>query len=141
MSVQNKVAMRRIFEECWNQGDFSVVEEVFSPDYVAHFTPPGAPTGRDAFRWTVNLYRTAFPDLQLQVDDMLADGDKVISRVTIRGTHTGQLMNIPPTHKAVTVTGIVIARFEKGQNMEAWGEIDRFGLMQQLGVIPAPKPA
>ena len=139
MSAQNKAAMRRIFEEGWNQGDFAVVEEIFSPDYVAHFTPPGAPAGRDGFRWFVQMYRTAFPDLHLQVDDMLADGDKVISRFTIRGTHTGQLMNIPPTNKEVTVTAMVIVRFENGQNMEAWAETDRFGLMQQLGVIPAPQ--
>jgi steroid delta-isomerase-like uncharacterized protein len=139
MSVQNKVAMRRIFEEAWNQGDFTVVEEIFSPDYVAHFAPPGAPTGREGFRWFITMYRTAFPDLHLQVNDMMADGDKVISRFTIRGTHTGQLMNIAPTNKEVTVTGIVIVRFENGQNIEAWGETDRFGLMQQPGVIPTPQ--
>jgi predicted ester cyclase len=139
MSVQNKVAMRRIFEEAWNQGDFTVVEEILSPDYMAHFAPPGAPAGREGFRWFITMYRTAFPDLQLQVDDMMADGDKVISRFTIRGTHTGQLMNIAPTNKEVTVTGIVIVRFENGQNIEAWGETDRFGLMQQLGVIPTPQ--
>lgn len=106
---------------------------------IIHFLPPSAPIGRDGFRWFVQMHRTAFPNFQLQIDDMMADGDKVISRFTIRGTHTGQLMHIPPTNKEVTVTGIVIVRFENGQNMEAWGETDRFGLMQQLGVIPAPQ--
>ena len=137
MTVQNKVAMRRIFEEIWTQGNFEVADEILSPDYVGHFLPPGSPTGREGFRWYVQMYRTAIPNLYAQVDDMIAEGDKVVSRVTFRGTHTGPLMNIPPTGKEVTVTAMVMTRFENGQNVEAWAESDRFGLMQQLGVIPA----
>jgi predicted ester cyclase len=141
MSAQNKAAMRRIFEEIWTQGNFEVANEILSPDYIGHFLPPGAPTGREGFCWYIQMYRTAIPDLYAQVDDMVAEGDKVVSRVTFRGTHTGPLMHIPPTGKEVTVTAMVMTRFENGQNVEAWGESDRFGLMQQLGVIPAPQPA
>ena len=140
MSAQNKAAMRRIYEEIWNQGKFDVVDEIISPDYVGHLpTPPGAPSGREELRWLIQAYRTAFPDIHVQVEDQIAEGDKVLTRITIQGTHQGPLMNIPPTNKQVTVTALVLTRFKNGQNVEGWAELDRLGLMQQIGVAPAPK--
>lgn len=140
MSVQNKTVMRRIYEEVWNQGKFEVLDEVVSPDYVGHLpAPPGAPSGREGLRWLIQAYRVAFPDIRVQIDDQIAEGDKVLTRISIRGTHRGQLMHIPPTNKEITVTALVFTRFKNGQNVEGWAELDRFGLMQQLGVIPAPQ--
>ena len=140
MSAQNKVVMRRIYEEFWNQGNFAALAEIVSPDYVLHVpTPPGAPTGREGLQWVIQMYRAAFPDIHVQIEDQLAEGDKVLTRITIRGTHQGQLMHIPPTNKAVTFTAMVVTRFKDGQNIEGWAELDRFGLMQQLGVIPTPQ--
>jgi predicted ester cyclase len=140
MSAQNKAVMRRIYEEFWNQGNFAALAELVSPDYVLHVpTPPGAPSGRDGLQWVIQMYRAAFPDIHVQVEDQLAEGDKVLTRITIRGTHQGQLMHIPPTNKDVTFTAMVVTRFKNGQNVEGWGELDRFGLMQQLGVIPTPQ--
>ncbi len=140
MTEQNKAAMRRIYEEIWNQGNFKVVDEIVSPDYVGHLpTPPGAPSGREGLRWLIQMYRTAFPDIHVQVDDQFAEGDKVLTRITIQGTHQGLFMNVPPTNKKICVTALVVTRFKNGQNVEGWAELDRFGLMQQLGVIPTPQ--
>lgn len=140
MTEQNKAAMRRIYEEIWNQGNFKVVDEIVSPDYVGHLpAPPGAPSGREGLRWLIQMYRTAFPDIHVQVDDQIAEGEKVLTRITIQGTHQGQFMNVPPTNKKIRVTALVVTRFKNGQNVEGWAELDRFGLMQQLGVIPAPQ--
>jgi predicted ester cyclase len=140
MSAQNKAVMRRIYEEFWNQGNFDAMDEIVSPDYVLHVpTPPGAPSGREGLQWVIQMYRAAFPDIHVQVEDQLAEGDKVMTRITIRGTHQGQLMQIPPTNKEVLFTAIVVTRFKDGRNVEGWGELDRFALMQQLGVIPAPQ--
>jgi predicted ester cyclase len=78
----------------------------------------------------------AFPDLHVQLDDMVADGDKLVSRYTVHGTHDGELMGIPPTGKQVSIGGIAIDRFEDGQSVEHWEVFDQMGMMQQLGVIP-----
>ncbi len=81
---------------------------------------------------------TAFPDLHLTIEDEIAEGDKVVTRVTARGTHQGSFMGIRPTGKRAVVTGIVIDRFANGKTVEAWNNLDDLGLLQQLGVIPAP---
>ena len=139
MSAQNKAAMRRLYEEVWNQGKFDVLDEVVSPVYVGHLpTPPSAPSGREGLRWLIQMYRTAFPDIHVQIDDQFAEGDKVLTRITVQGTHQGQFMGIAPTNKKVTVGALVVTRFKDGQNVEGWAELDRLGLMQQLGVAPAP---
>ena len=138
MSEQNKAAMRRLYEEVWNQGKFEVLDEVVSPDYVGHLpTPPSAPSGREGLRWLIQVYRTAFPDIHVQIADQFAEGEKVLTRITIQGTHQGQFMGIAPTNKKITVGALVVTRFINGQNVEGWAEMDRFGLMQQLGVVPA----
>ena len=140
MSEQNKAAMRRLYEEVWNQGNFEAFEEIISSDYLGHIpTPPEAPSGREGLRWLIQAYRTGFPDIHVDVDDQMAEDNKVLTRITIQGTHTGQFMNISPSNKKVKVTALVVTRFVDGQNVEGWAELDRFGLMQQLGVIPAPK--
>ncbi len=138
MSVQNKTAMRRLFEEAWNLANYDVVYEILSPEFVGHFLPPEAPAGPEGFCMYIEGYRAAFPDLHMQVDDMIAEGDKVATRITFRGTHTGQMMHIAPTNKEVTLGAMIIARFdENGQYVEGWGEHDNLSLMQQLDAIPA----
>jgi len=140
MSEQNKAAMRRMYEEVWNQGNFETFEELISPDYKGHIpTPPDAPSGREGLRWLIQAYRAGFPDIHVDVDDQMAEGNKVLTRISIQGTHKGQFMNIPPSGIKVKVTALVVTRFVDGKNVEGWAELDRFGLMQQLGLIPAPK--
>ena len=140
MLENNKATMRRLYQEVWNQGNFDILDEIVSPDYVGHLpTPPGAPSGREGLRWLIQMYRAAFPDIYVQVDDQIAEGDKVLTQITIQGTHQGQFMNVPPTNKNIRVTAMVVTRFKNNLNVEGWAELDRFGLMQQLDVIPEPQ--
>jgi steroid delta-isomerase-like uncharacterized protein len=140
MSAQNKAVMRRIYEELWNQGNFDVTPELVSDDYVGHLpTPPDAPTGRDGLVWLIQTYRAAFPDIHVQIEDQIAEGDKVLTWISIQGTHTGQFMHIAPTNNRISLQALVLTRFENGKNVEGHAVLDRLTLMQQLGVIPAPE--
>jgi predicted ester cyclase len=140
MSAQNKAVMRRIYEELWNQGNFDVLDELVSPDYVGHLpTPPGAPTGRDGLVWLIQTYRSAFPDVHVQIEDQIAEGEKVMTHVIFQGTHENQFMHIAPTGKTISVEAFILTRFENGLNVEGWVGLDRLVLMQQLGAIPAPQ--
>ena len=136
---QNKATTRRIFEEVWNKGNLTVIDETSAANVVNHFIPPGMAAGAEGFKQFVMLYRGAFPDLRFTLDDVIAEGDQVVTRWTTHATHTGPLMNIPPTGKQTTVTGITIGRFDaNGKAAEAWATFDQLGLLQQLGVIPMP---
>lgn len=138
MSEENKALVRRIVEEAWNKGNLAVVDELLSPDYVLHIPLPGEAPGRKGYEQAVSMHRTAFTDFRLMIEDMVAEGDKVVIRWTIRGTHKGEYMGIAPTSKEVTYTGISIRRFEGGKIAEEWLELDTLGLMQQMGVVPPP---
>jgi steroid delta-isomerase-like uncharacterized protein len=131
-----------MYEECFNKGDLSMVDDVISENFVSRTPNPGGlPPDREGFKQTVNLLRSGFPDLNMTVDGMVAEGDTVAARVTARGTHTNEFMGIPPTGKQVTMTGMDFVRFENGKVVERWGAWDQLGMMQQLGVIPAEAPA
>ena len=84
------------------------------------------------------MYRAAFPDIHVQIADQFTEDEKVLTRITIQGTHQGHFMGIAPTNKKIEVGALVVTRFKDGQNVEGWAEMDRLGLMQQLGVVPAP---
>ena len=136
---ENKAIVRRVYEEIINQGNWAVVDELTSPNYVAH--DPGFPQtvrGPEGLKQYFTVFRTAFPDTHITIEDMVAEGDTIAVRHTYRGTHQGDLMGMPPTGKQVTVTGIVIHRIANGKFVESWVNADNLGLMQQLGVIPAP---
>jgi len=133
----NKAVVRRFYEEVLNQKKRAVLDEVFDPNVVDHFAPPGTPGGLEGARQTLGMFLSAFPDLHFTVEDMIAEGDRVVARATMSGTQQGPFMGIPPTGKHVTITGIDINRFVGGKSVEHWVEMDRLGLMQQLGVIPA----
>lgn len=137
MSEQNKAALRRLFEELWNKGNLSVADELLAPNY-AHHDPatPDFGKGPESEKKRANLYRTAFPDSRMTVEEMIAEGDTVTARWTCRGTHKGDLRGIAPTGKQITVSGISIGRFADGKVVEGWVNWDALGLMQQLGVVP-----
>jgi steroid delta-isomerase-like uncharacterized protein len=137
----NKTLVRRVYEEIINKGNLNLADEAFASDYV--YRSPGSPElrGPEGFKQLVTMYRNAFPDLHLDLDNLIAEGDTVVSRWTGRGTHKGELMGIPPTGKHVTVTGVVISRFAGGKSVEDWELIDSLGMLQQLGAIPAPELA
>ncbi len=138
---ENKTKVRRFFEEAWNKGNLAVVDEIGDPNGVAHVV--GAPDlrGAEATKQFITVYRTAFPDLHITIEDQVAEGDKVVTRWSSSGTHKGDLMGIAPTGKKTQVTGISIDRFAGGKSVEDWTNWDQMGLMQQLGVVPAAVPA
>lgn len=138
MSEENKALIRRYYEEAWNKGNLAVLDEVVSPDYVDHNLPPELPPNRAGLKQLMAMYQAAFPDTVMTIEDQIAEGDRVVTRWTARGTHKGDLMGVPATGKAVTVTGIDISRIAGGQEVEHWGQFDLMGLMQQLGVVPPP---
>jgi steroid delta-isomerase-like uncharacterized protein len=140
MSEQNKAVLRRQFEEVWSRGNVALVDELFASDYLGH-APPDEVDGREGMKRYVSTVRTEFPDLQFTVEDQIAEGDRVVTRWTASGTHKGQFQGIPPTGRQMTMTGITIFRIANGKLVEGWTNADILGMMQQLGVIPAPKPA
>ena len=133
---ENKAKQRRIWEEVLNQGDLSVADEIIPPNYVYHGPMGMEFKGPEGFKQIITMYRTAFPDIHITVDDMVAEGDKVVSRITARGTHKGELMGIAPTGKQIIITGIYISRYVGGKEVEVWASSDMLGMMQQLGVAP-----
>ena len=134
----NKASMRRFYEEAFNKKNRAAIDEFIDPTQVDHAAPPGTPGGLEGARQTLTMYLTAFPDLYFTVEDLIAEGDKVVARLTVRGTQQGVFMGIPPTGKHATVTAIDINRMAGGKSVEHWLEMDTLGLLQQLGVIPAP---
>jgi len=136
---QNKAIARRFLEEVFGQGKLAVVDEIFAPDHIDHgpSTLPGMPTGPEGSKMVVTIYRNAFPDIHFTIDEQIAEGDKVVTRWTGRGTHKGELAGIPATGKSATVTGVGVDRIVNGKIVESWGIFDQFGMMQQLGIIPA----
>jgi steroid delta-isomerase-like uncharacterized protein len=140
MSDENKAIVRREVEDLFGQGNLDAADEIYAPDYVGH-TPdvPEDIRGVEAARQYAASFRNAFPDLQATVVDQLADGDKVATRFTGRGTHEGDLEGIAPTGNRMEITGIVISRIEGGKIVEDWTNYDGLGMMQQLGVIPEPE--
>jgi steroid delta-isomerase-like uncharacterized protein len=137
MSDANKNVIRRVLDEIWSKGNMAVADELFSPNY-AHHDPssPDLGQGPEGEKRRANLYRSAFPDLRFTVEDVIADGDRVVARYSARGTHKGELNGIPATGKQITVTGMTVARIANGKVAESYVNWDALGLMQQLGVVP-----
>jgi predicted ester cyclase len=138
MSLEvNKILVRRLLEEDLSRGDEAVADEVVHPDFFDHTNPPGmerSPAGHKAIG---RLFRSAFPDLWWQIDDLIAEGDKVVARTTMSGTHRGDFFGIAPTGRTVSMTGVHVFRIHDGKVIEHWGSNDDLSLMRQLGAIPA----
>ena len=137
MSEQNK-AMSRRGVELIAKGDLDEIDSFVSADAVDHDTqnPNAGIHGPEGYKLSAAMYRAAFPDLQMTVEDQIAEGDKVVTRWTGTGTHDGDLPGFPATGRTSTVTGIGIDRYEGGMIVETWGNWDTLGMMQQLGAIP-----
>jgi steroid delta-isomerase-like uncharacterized protein len=139
MSETNKAIARRVFQVGWNQGELAVVDELIAPDYTNHDPANPGVRGSQGFKQLITAYRAAFPDIHFVVEDQIAEGDRVTTRWTATGTHQGDLRGIPATGKQATVTGITVDRVADGQVQESWANWDTLGMMQQLGVVPAPE--
>lgn len=138
MSDANKATLRRFLDEAFGKGNLAAVDELIADVFVDHSPPPDISGDKAGMKQTVKLFRSAFPDLRLTIEDMIAEGDKVAVRVVTRGTHKGELMGIAPTGRSVTINEQHILQFANGQITAHWGVEDNLGMMQQLGVVPAP---
>ncbi len=131
----NKALFRRYFDEGTNKGDLDVVEELFASDYKHHDPAnPDVIVGNEGVRRHIQTLRGAFPDLVFHIEDMVAQGDKVVIRWTANVTHTGDYFGIPPTGKSATITGMNTWQVRDGKAVEGWVNRDDVGLMQQLGL-------
>ncbi len=134
---ENKATFRRYVEEGWAKGNVEVAEQVFAEGYVAH-QPDGSQEerGPEDVKRFLRHYREAFPDLEITVEDQIAEGDKVVTRWSSRGTHRGEFRDIAPTGNEVRLTGIGIFRFsEEGKVVESWDNFDQLGMLRKLGAI------
>jgi predicted ester cyclase len=129
---ENKAVYRRFIETLFNEGRLERLGELVDPDYVFHDAPPGTPQGPDAIREVVTMFRAAFPDLKITIEDQVAEGDKVCSRATTRGTHRGPIFGIAPTGRAIAMSGLTLVRIAGGRVAESWVKNDVAGLLTQL---------
>jgi predicted ester cyclase len=137
MSEENKAVSRR-FHEAIGKGSTQTLQAEFAPNYVAHFPGVPGPLDAEGFNQLVNVFAAGFPGSHFDFEDEFAVGDKVVTRWTWHAVHRGEFQGIPPTGKPVTMTGISILRLTDGKVVENTVELDQLGLLQQLGVVPAP---
>jgi steroid delta-isomerase-like uncharacterized protein len=137
VSEENKDLARRSWEMLVNQQNPDAIDELYAADFVWH-EPDQDIRGSEAARQFLSMYLSAFPDIHVTVEDEVAEGDKVVTRWTIRGTHRGELMGVAPTGSQIELKGITIHRIEGGKIVEEWEMYDNLGIMQQLGVVTLP---
>jgi predicted ester cyclase len=137
----NKALLRRFYDEVINKKNWAAIDEFIDPNFVNHALPPGVPAGIEGERQVFSMYTTAFPDAHFTVEDMIAEADKVVVRLSVSATQQGTFMGLPPSGKHATSTGIDIIRIAGGMLVERWSEMDMLGLLQQLGVAPPPGQA
>jgi steroid delta-isomerase-like uncharacterized protein len=135
----NKAIARRLIDEAWNQGNLNTVDELLAPNHVGHHSlVPNQPSSREFYKQYIVRTRTAFPDFHATIEEQIAEGDLVVTRWSVHGTHQGTFRGHSPTGKQMSLTGIVIDRVVDGKAVEGWMEMDTLYQMQQLGVIPKP---
>ncbi len=135
MAVKDRELITRFIEEAFNCGNTHVIRELVAPDHISHL-PSGDHYGPEGVRIDINCFRTAFPDLNIQIDEMIEAKERVVYRFTARGTHNGPFMGVPASGRKVEVQGIAIDRVSDGKTVERWVQYDSAGLLQQLGVLP-----
>lgn len=139
-TTENKEIARRDITEVWDQGNVSAIDALYADGFVFHY--PGQPAmDREAFTGFVSGFRSAVPDLDVRLEDIVAEGDKVLCRFTEGGTHQGELMGIPPTGGTFETTGMILYRIEEGAIEEAWVNDDALGMLQQVGALSDPTGA
>jgi steroid delta-isomerase-like uncharacterized protein len=142
MTTNENKAIAVRFGQVWGKGDMSIVDELASPQLRVSYPLMPAPTeGIAAFKEVLKMVHRAFPDLEIEIDEPIAEGDRVAARWTMRGTHEGDMMGLPPTGKRVVWSGITIYRIKNGKVVDEMGEEDGLALLRQLGVIPMPATA
>lgn len=135
---ENKAVARRFMEEVLNKHDLTILDQFMAPDIVDHDLFPGLPQGIEGQRQALGILFKAAPDQHYSIDDVIAEGDKVVVRSMLSGTNTGEFMGIPPSGKPIQVEGIDIVRIANGKWVEHWGVFDALGMMMQIGAVPMP---
>jgi steroid delta-isomerase-like uncharacterized protein len=139
MTDQYKTLLHRWFEEVWNQGREDLIDEMFAVDGIAHGLADAAGKelrGPQGYKPFFHKFRSAFPDIQVSIEDTVVEGDKIAARCSVRGTHRGKGLGIDPTHQPVMFTGMTIVRIEGGKIVEAWNNFDFMTMFQQMGIKP-----
>lgn len=138
---ENKALVRRFYEEVFNNKNMAGIDAFVAPTIIDHSLPPGTPGGIESVRQAVTMLLTAFPDLHLTLEDIIVEGDRVAVRCTMRGTHQGASLGMPPTGKQFTIPGVSLFHLDSGKVVEAWIVQDQLSMLQQLGLAPAPEQA
>jgi steroid delta-isomerase-like uncharacterized protein len=142
MSEENKAVVRQFFAEVINGGNLDRADELVTDDYVEHQHLPGA-EGRQGIavaKAFLSMMRGAFPDFHFDIEDLVAEGDKVVARLTVSGTHRGEMMGLAPTGKRIQTSGIEVFRVADGKLAEHWATFDALGMLRQIGIVPVPSP-
>jgi steroid delta-isomerase-like uncharacterized protein len=142
MNVErNKAVVRRYYDEVLNQGHLSVLDDIAADDYVENDPFPGQGNGLADFKARVSTLLTAFSPCTFTIEDVVAEGDRVVVRWHSSGTHSGEFLGMPPTDREYTIAGIDIHRLADGRMVEHWHVVDQLSQLQQLGMIPSPAAA
>ena len=130
---KNKLIYHRFIQEIFNEGHFDKIEELVSPSYILRDAPPGTPIGPEAIKQSVLMFRTAFPDLKITIEELIAEGSTLAARSVLKGTHRGSIFGIAGTGKTVCMPSLTMVRIIAGRLCESWVRSDVMGLMKQLG--------
>lgn len=134
----NKAVIRRFSDEVWNHGDLAAMDELFAPDYVNHDPMPGQAPDREGHRRVIEMVRTGMPDIRETIEDMVAEGDRVVYRWTVHATHSGEVLGVPGDGRPISFGGIEIYRIADGRIAERWGVFEQLSMLRQLGVLDRP---
>jgi steroid delta-isomerase-like uncharacterized protein len=133
---RNKAVIRRFVEEVQNKKDFTIYDELIDPKFVNLSAPHGIPADGKGGRMWLSTFADAYPDSEFTIDEMIGEGDRVVTKKTLRGTHTGEFGGIPATGRRVTLQYVDIMRVRDGRILEHWVSMDQLSWLQQLGVMP-----
>lgn len=135
---ENKANGRRFIEEVINRGNVAVMDELADPSFVDHSIPRGVPPTMEGLKGFLTQFRAAFPDLRYTIDDQIAEGDRIVQRLTGTGTMKGDFMGMPAANKSAKWSEIHITRWANGKAVEHWGVVDQMDMLAQLGFVQAP---
>ena len=141
MSIEENKAIVRQYRAAHNQNNLNALDAIVAPDVISHAALPGLPPGLAGGKMAHQIFLSAFADFQASTEDLFAEGDKVVERYLMRGTHTGAFNGAPATGKKIEAEAMVIYRLADGKIVETWGLNDVQAVMIQLGLLPAPGQA
>jgi steroid delta-isomerase-like uncharacterized protein len=140
MSAEENKAIMRRFWDVWEEGNIELLDELLAPEYINHtLAAPDLPPGPEGVKAVVSMFRSAMSDLKVVIEDMVAEGEKVVTRYALEGTHKGELFGVAPTGRGLSIKSMTVERVVEGKIIEHWRVTDEMGMMRQLGVFGAPE--